>query len=302
MRELSRNQFSTIFDAEDLATPNQPQCQIEKLQPSYDSEVLGEKSWQKVSQTFVRQGNTLQKISHHPQIPQLLAFFECDRHFYLVREFIKGRTLAQKIEQSLIEEAEAIDWLQDILGILDFIHQAGIIHLNIQPSSLIEQYDGKRLLTNFSSVKNAVLFDHQSLETIANRDFVSPEQLEGKQNFNTDIYALGKTIIYALTGKVGNAIESNLSSDERLPITANIRPELAELLNKMVAENSAQRYESAAKVLEELDFGKQVVTLPPPMFADFRYPITDLNSKGKSQKRNSARELFKKPQKLIWLL
>jgi len=302
VRELSRDDFSTIFDAEDLAKPNQPQCQVEKLQPSYDSEVLGAKSWQRVSQAFVRQGTIFQNISQHPQIPQLLAFFECDRSFYLVREFIKGQTLAQKLERSAIAEASAINWLQDILSILDFIHQAGITHLNIQPSSLIEQYDGKKFLTNFSSVRDTVLFDKSTAKNIPNMAFMPPEQIEGITDFSTDIYALGKTIIYALNGKKNEVIESNSSSSQQFLVPTNIKPELTDILKKMVEEHSAKRYQSAAEVLNELDFSKQVVTLPPPMLADFKQPTIGVNRNLGFSERKTAKNKSIDTQKIIWLL
>ena len=306
IRELSQDDFSTVFDAEDLATPNQLQCKIEKLQPSYDSEVLGKKSWQRVSQAFIHQGNIFQSISQHPQIPQLLAFFECDRHFYLVREFIKGQTLAQKLEHSSIEEGAAINWLQDILGILDFIHQAGITHLNIQPSSLIEQYDGKKFLTNFSSVRDTVLFDKSTAKNLPNTNyFVPPEQTEGITDFSTDIYALGKTIIYALNSNNINIFDFNLPENEQPLILDNIRTELADILKKMVDENPAKRYQSAAEVLNVLDFSKPVVTLPPPMFANFQQPIERVNSnrlKSIASRRNTIAGKSRSKQKMIWLL
>ncbi len=302
VRELSQDDFSTIFDAEDLATPEQPECQIEQLQPSYDSEVLGAKSWQRVSQAFVRQGNIFQNISQHPQIPQLLAFFECDRSFYLVREYIKGQTLSQKLELSLIDETSAIDWLKDILGILDFIHQAGITHLNIQPSSIIEQYDNKKFLTNFSTVKDTILFDKSTVKSPPNTEFMPPEQTEGITDFSTDIYALGKTIIYALNGKKNKPAEVSSLSKEQLITSTNIRAELADILKKMVEERSDRRYQSAAEVLNELDFGKQVVTLPPPMFANFQQPIASTASDRytSGQKTNKSKSANK--HKFIWLL
>lgn len=283
IKELSHDDFSRVYLAEDLQQINKAKCQIERLQPQYDSEVLGVQSWQNVLQAFFDQGNVLKNISQHPRIPQLLAYFECEREFYLVREFINGVSLEQKLERldsvegsrSLIKEPEAINWLKEILEVLDFIHQAGIAHLNIQPSSLIQHQDGRKFLTNFSGIKNAVLFGNQLSKSIANQDFASPEQLQGKLDFTTDIYGLGKTIIYALTGNNTDFFESELLksedngnlSDLSSLSTAKIRPELADILNKMVDENPGERYQNVADVLAELDFNHNIVTLPPPFFS-----------------------------------
>jgi serine/threonine-protein kinase len=275
LQELSQDDFSTVYVAEDLGQTGKPKCQIERLQPRYDSEILGTKSWQKVLQAFVAEGNVLKNISQHPQIPQLLAFFECDRHFYLVQEFIQGESLAQKLTNSVINEAEAIEWLQEILGILEFIHQAGVIHLNIQPASLFQEQAGKKFLTNFASIKNAVVFNKQFTQTVTNLDFAPLEQQRGKPDFSSDIYALGKTIIYALTGQISEFIQVKSLNSETAQTalkiqkiaTASIRPKLADILNKMVGERPSQRYQSASEVLAELDFEHQnVVILPPPFF------------------------------------
>ena len=285
IRQLIKNDFSSVFIAEDLKHPSRLQCQIERLQPRYDSEILGNRSWHNILQAFVTQGNIIKNISQHPQIPQLLAFFESDREFYLVREFIDGESLEQELANSLIDEAQAVSWLREILGVLDFVHQANILHLNIQPSSLIQHRNGQKFLTNFSSVKNAVFFDRNLFSTIGNDDFYPIEQQEGNPDFNADIYALGKTIIYALTGEITNYIkakslesftESNsLNQNE---VVAGIKPELADILNKMVSDRSGKRYQSAAEILKELDFEQSVITLPPPVFTNFNLPSKNLDS------------------------
>ncbi|MDJ0595806.1 MAG: PsbP-related protein [Pleurocapsa sp. MO_226.B13] len=311
IEELSHDDFSTIFSAEDLEPPARSQCQIERIQPQYDSEVLGAKSWQKVLQTFISQGKLLKNISQHPQIPRLLAFFECDREFYLVREAIVGQSLEERLKHSLLSEAEAIEWLQEILGVLDFIHQANINHLNIQPSSLIEQQDGKKFLTNFSTIKNAILLNNQTTNTIiANDNFFPLEQQAGKPTSSTDIYALGKTIIYALTGKIGDRIQSqpspssqkSESSETSNFSVAKIGPELAKILNKMVDEHPKRRYQSATEVLDDLDFSQKVITLPPPMFGNFQPSVNTANRVENYADIKVTRNDAKTKQKLIWSL
>ncbi len=276
VQELSQDDFSTIYLAEDLDQNNKAQCKIERLQPQYDNEVLGAQSWKKVLQTFLTQANLLKNISQHPQIPQLLAFFECDREFYIVYEQIKGKSLEQKLKNKLIDEAEAVVWLQEIVGILELTHKAGIAHFNIQPSSLVQHQDGRKFLINFAAIKTAVLSSDKPLKTLINTNF-NPSNYQEKSDFNIDIYALGKTIIYALTGNITDFIYSKstdliepakVGSSNNLS-TANIRAELADILNKMVSDVRDQRYQSATEILAELDFNHNVhnvITLPPPFF------------------------------------
>lgn len=307
VQQITQNDWSTSYLAEDLAPSNPKQCQIEQLQPQYEQEILGTQSWQKVLQTFVAHGDVLMKVSQHPQIPQLLAFFECDREFYLVREYIQGITLEQKLNDALINEAEALSWLREILGVLESIHQLGVAHLNIQPSSLIEHVDGQKFLTNFAAIKNVILFEHKNSKQVLNPDF-SPQTQPAKSDFSSDIHALGKTIIYALTGILSESIQakSNLVISHNLTNLnpspkANIRPELARILNKMVGKTSGDYYQSATEVLNELDFKQNVVTFPPPFADGFRLPqkSSSIKSTGKTRKRISPP---KSVRGIIWFL
>ena len=304
IQELNEDDFSTVYVAEDIDENNE-QCYVEQLQPYYDNEVLGDRSWQKVLQTFVERSAVLKNLSQHPQIPQLLDFFECDREFYLVREYIQGESLAQKIKRSRITEAEAINWLQEILGILEFVHQAKITHLNIQPSSSIEYRDGRKFLTDFATVKNAISRSSNSSPIIINSDFAAPELKLGRPEYSSDIYALGKTIIYALTGQL-KPVQTQSFAAKTLNSTEsnnfnNVSPELANVLNKMISERVSDRYQTTAEVLADLDFDRDVVTFPTPVFDEFGFGSTNPRPRRNKHNRTSTSR-FKFGRKITWLL
>ena len=304
IRELNEDDFSTVYLAEDIDESNE-QCYIEQLEPHYDNEVLGDRSWQKVLQTFVERSIILKNLSQHPQIPQLLDFFECDREFYLVREYIQGESLAQKLKRTLITEAEAINWLQEILGILEFVHQAKIAHLNIQPSSAIEYRDGRKFLTDFATVKNAISSSSNLSPIIINSDFAAPELKLGRPEYSSDIYALGKTVIYALTGRLERVQTSfatkALKPTESNNFRSNISPELANVLNKMIGEQVGDRYQTTAEVLADLDFVQNVVTFPPPVFDEFGFG-SRANSRASNLRDRISTSRFKFGRKITWSL
>lgn len=277
IQELERDEFSAVYLAKDLERLERSPCQIEQLQPQYDREVLGERSWQKVRQNSIERANLLYEVSQHPQIPQLFTFFECNREFYLVREHIEGETLAQRLTHSLISEAEAVSWLREILKILEYVHQAGEVHLNIQPSSAIQQQNGTKFLINFASIKNAIREDRW---WFANADFAPPRQYP--LDSSSDLYALGKTIIYALTGRTADSIQANstqLKPDDGA--VADIKPELANVLNKLVGARAAVRYQSASQALKELDLEQDAIALPPPFFGTDYFPNPAISDKNK---------------------
>ena len=303
VRQLSSHGWRTIYLAEDLADERRRQRHVEQIQPYYEQEILGRQSWQKVCQEFLVRGNLLQKASQHPQVPQLLAFFECDREFYLVREIVEGTTLEQKLKEALLSESEAIAWLQSLLRILEFVHKSGVAHLNLQPASAIELTDGSKWLTDFAPLKNLSPVPNSDSPTAFHADFASLQDRPGLE-LSADIYALGKTIIYALTGELTNSIQSkSLSEVKSQQLTnlnnspsADIRPELARILNKMVAE--PENYRSVTEVLKELDFQSQVVTFPPPFINSTNFPQ---RSKAKVRNRRQTKGTgSSKSSKVIW--
>ena len=312
---LSQDDFRQVYLAEDRSQPSKVQYIIERLQPSYDSEVLGSGSWQKVLQAFVAQGQVLQKISQHPQIPRLWDFFECDREFYLVHEYIEGSSLEQKLDRRLIDEGEALVWLREIARILEFSHKLGVAHLNIQPSSLIQHQDGRKFLSNFAVFKNSVLLNSQKSPNTIDAT-LPPSETSAEVDYIADIQALGKTIIFALTGNFESSIQAkspdikeyqkpeNLASSN----SANIRPELANVLNKMVGEDPDNCYHYVADVLADLDFEQNVITLPPPIF-NRSYSSLRSSTRAKNKYNNQintadlkSKYIDKYIEKIVWLL
>ena len=277
VQELRDEGSCTIYLAEDRKAFGNSQCKIERLQPQYDREIVGSQSWQNLQKLFNSKAIAFSKLSNHPQIPQLLDYFEEEREFYLVKEYIDGETLEQKTKNRLLDESEALIWLQDALLILDFIHQQSIIHLNIKPSSLLKKrQDGQIILTNFAWIRQGVLSVNKNSRQFNDNDeiernFIAIEQQENKPDFTSDIYALGRTIIYALTGNFSDLIDPK--SLEKIPINSaekgefpekKISNQLISILNNMVCERSQDRYQSATEVLAELDRQQNVVTFPPP--------------------------------------
>jgi eukaryotic-like serine/threonine-protein kinase len=216
--------------------------------------VSGDRS---VQNRFNREAAILASLSKHQQIPELLAYFEEDRYFYLVYEYIEGEPLTNKvITGTPWQENQIKFFLQDILPVLHFIHQHGVIHRNINPDSLIQRSDNKISLIDFATVKKIDNNSSISANTFSEgvRGYVSSEQLMGIPTLTSDIYAVGKIAIHAATGihpcqlkinrNTGNTIWRNYSQ---------VRDRLADIIDKMAYNYFPQRYQSATEVLKDLD-------------------------------------------------
>lgn len=262
LTELAAGGFGATYIAEDQKRPNNPKCVVKRLSPrSNNPKVI-----QYARARFPREAATLEKLGQHPQIPQLLAYFEENDEFYLVLEYIEGKSLEEELRLSSylaqpLPERLVVAMLVDLLGILDFVHSQGVIHRDIKPSNIMRrQRDAQLVLIDFGAVKE---FDHleadeelsQFTVAIGTDGFMAPEQAIGKPRPSSDIYAAGIIGIQALTGI--SAIElknrrNGTTTDLQWRETAKVSQTLANILDRMVAYDYANRYHSAQQALADL--------------------------------------------------
>ena len=210
---------------------------------------------------FPREAEALEKLGKHEQIPQLLAYFEEREQFYLVQEFIDGHSLEDELlPNKPLSETEVIDILQQLLSVLEFVHSHSVIHRDIKPNNIIRRHsDNKLVLIDFGAVKE---ISTQLLSTegstrftvaIGTQGYAPHEQCAGRPRPNSDIYALGVTAIRALTGLPPNQLLQDVRTGDILwTHKAQVSPELAEIVSKMVRYDLNQRYQSASEVREDL--------------------------------------------------
>lgn len=89
VKVLAHGGFSQTYVAEDIHRPGNPQCVVKHLLPN----LANSKFLQNARRLFQAEAEILEKLGDYDRIPRLLAYFEEDREFYLVQEFIPGHTL-----------------------------------------------------------------------------------------------------------------------------------------------------------------------------------------------------------------
>ena len=221
------------------------------LPPSKDSTLL--KISYNVLETEVEPLDNL--AQKDDRIKNLITFFEKDKNFYLVREYIVGKTLNKEIYPGkTLSSEQTINLLLEVVEILAFIHSYGIIHRNLKPANIIRrESDGKLILTDFGAPQEAVS------NVVRCSEYMPMEQIHGNPQFNSDIYTLGIIAIEALTGKSVNQISAqkkrkNTSAEKIIwhPRSYRVNPKLAKIIDKMVHLNYQKRYQSAKEVLNDL--------------------------------------------------
>lgn len=254
VKELGSGGFSTTYLALDTASEGNTKYVVKQLQPRLNSPSI----WENAKERFATEATVLQWLGSHPQIPQLLAHFEENKQFYLVQEFIEGEEFEQEINRKTLTERELLHFLCDTLEVLEFVHRQGVIHRDIKPSNLIRrEVDRKIVLIDFGAVKEIGTFmldsGYEQTQVIGTPGYMSPEQHHGRPVYSSDIYALGKTALFALTGRSPLEWEqTNIDNPVAWHDAVSISPKLKAIINKMIHPQSLERYGSAAEVLEDL--------------------------------------------------
>ncbi|MBD2777715.1 serine/threonine-protein kinase [Iningainema tapete] len=264
---LGRGGFGAAFLARDRYTPGMRYCVVKQFQPAGD---LSPTQMQLAQDLFEREAVVLEDIGHqHEQIPDLFAFFPVivpslqggiqDQFFYLVQEYIDGQNLEEELAQKgKFSESEAMFVLQEILKILKFVHDQGIIHRDIKPSNIMRHRNGKLYLLDFGAVKQVASSPPGATASstgIFSLGFAPPEQMAGSQVFpSTDLYALAVTIVMLLTGQQEIAhLFDAYSNQWKWRQYVNVNPHVADVLDKMLLPAAAARYQSAQEVLDALN-------------------------------------------------
>jgi serine/threonine-protein kinase len=277
--------FGRTYVARDMRRPGSPICVVKQLKPASDDPTF----IREARRLFNTEAETLEKLGKHDRIPQLLAYFEQENQFFLVQEFIEGKSLYEEMkppqpetsaepedapkgnnissapqQDRQLSEPEVLAILQDALHVLEFVHTEGVIHRDIKPENLIRRKnDGKLVLIDFGAVK-ALQEPGSKLETtnsgesrftvtIGTPGYMPSEQCAGRPNFSSDIYAVGMLAIKALTGFSPTDLPTDPDTGELVwRDRTKVSNGLAMVLTRMVRYHYNQRYQSVKEVQQAL--------------------------------------------------
>ena len=256
---LGAGGFGETFLAADTYLPSRRPCVIKQLKPVANDLQL----YQIIQDRFQREAATLEALSAgSDQIPKLYAYFSENGQFYLIQEWIEGETLTRKVaSEGALSEASVWKILVSLLKVLHYVHSKGIIYRDIKPDNIIlRQPDCQPVMIDFGAVKEtmatAIAAEGKSIYTmvLGTPGFMAPEQAVGRPIYASDIYSLGMTAIYLLTGKLPQELEIDPHTERVVwqQYATNVSPSLAAVLNKAVEYQPRDRYSTAIKMLNDL--------------------------------------------------
>ena len=280
LQMLGSGGFGNTFLAEDTYMPSARRCVIKQLKPvTHDPQ-----AYKLVQERFQREAAVLEELGEgNTQIPRLYAYFQEAGQFYLVQEYIEGDTLTKRVEQrGRLAENEVKQILVSLLPVLDYVHSRRMIHRDIKPDNIImRKQDGLPVLIDFGAVKeamNTVVNSSNSAPSIVigTSGFMPAEQAGGRPTFASDLYSLGMTAVFLLTGKMPQELQTDARTGELLwrQYAPNINSNLAMVIDRTIRFNVGDRFVSAKDMLNALqsagtpsDVATQVVSpggLPHP--------------------------------------
>lgn len=222
-RALKSGAMGSVLEAVDERT-GEP-CAVKEMHPGRDEEYSRRR--------FLEEGRHLAALDH-PGIPRFRdAFVEGSRH-YLVMDLVPGRNLLEEMQErgGPLDPEEVTKAALEALDVLEYLHGRGLVHRDVKPANLVRHE--RLFLVDFGL---AVEASGLARTKIGTPGYCPPEQMEGRAEPRSDLYALGATLYHLLSGGV-----------PRLPYRPlkEVPPGLAEAVATALSLRPADRFADAA--------------------------------------------------------
>ncbi len=298
LKLIGQGGFGKTFQAIDEDKPSKPYCVIKQFFPS----AQGTGTLQKAAELFKEEAIRLDSLGRYPQIPELYAYFTAnDGRQYLVQEYIEGQNLEQELkEEGVFNEAKIKHLLSEILPILEFIHSKQVIHRDIKPENIIRRKsDNKLILVDFGAAKFVSPLNRSMTGTIiGSAEYIAPEQGNGKAVNASDLYSLGVTCLYLLTGISPFDLFDGGEHEwvwRQWLVDNPVSNDSGNILDKLIEFGTKKRYQSASEVLQALQIKTSVsipqTTIQKPVNPVISVPRTPPSIQLKSAKGIDYRKL-----------
>ncbi|MHC5024468.1 MAG: serine/threonine-protein kinase [Planctomycetota bacterium] len=277
-RKLGSGAMATVFLARQLSLDRLVAIKVLPKKFSANTKFI---------ERFYKEGRAAAQLNH-PNIVSAYDVGQAGDHHYFVMEFVDGETLHERIvREKRVAENEAIDVIRQVALALQHAHERGFIHRDIKPKNIMLTKKGRVKLADLGLAR--AVSDKEAAKAEAGRAYgtpyyISPEQIRGEMKIGpaADIYGLGATFYHMVTGRVpyegknpSAVMHKHLKSELKPPDHRNPRlsPGCAQVIEKMLAKRQADRYHTAADLLEDLEL---IARGEAPHFARGELPASDL--------------------------
>ncbi len=276
---LGKGGMSSVFLAEHTVMKRFCALKVLPAKRVHDASYLGR---------FHREAQAVAALDH----PNIVRAYDVDMaadagvdiHF-LAMEFVKGKSLLELVqEKGPVPIADAAEYVRQSAHGLDHAHQAGLVHRDVKPGNLLVTPTGVikvldlGLARFFDDGDHSLTVQHDE-KVLGTADYISPEQAidSHKVDCRTDIYSLGCTLYYLLSGhppfNSGSLAQRLMAHQTKpAPSISNERPDmpagLQAIMEKMMAKKADDRYQTAQDVADAIaNWQKPPATQAAPVAA-----------------------------------
>lgn len=225
-----------------------------------------EQVFEKYRQAFVREAKMLATL-HHPNIVEVLDVFDENNTSYMVMTFVKGKSLQQIVEtRGKLPYPETVNYIAQITNAVGYIHDHHILHRDIKPDNIMITADFKAILIDFGSAREFEQDKTQVHTSMLTHGYAPTEQYtaNSRKGSYTDIYAIGATFYFVLTGQV--PMESAARLTEQMPSPKDLVPEIPEEANRTILKAMQLKAENRHQTVHE--FMDDIRNVKPSVLVD----------------------------------
>ncbi len=227
----------------------------------------------KLNPKIEKEARILKLLSGHAGVPEAHEVIEVKQKSVLIQEFVEGKTLFKVMEREL-EEKEVESVVIQLINVVAYAHDFGIIHRDIKPGNVMIRPDGTIKLLDFGAAKELKEKDISGTVT-GSRPYMSPDQIMGKSQRRSDVWALGVVMYILYTGMFPfyHEVEKILMDMIlELPVppprkhNKDLNPEIEQIILKCLQKNPEERYPDARALKEAIkadfpDYGHKILPL-----------------------------------------
>ena len=227
---------------------------------------ISDEIFEKYRQAFVREAKTLATL-HHQNIVEVIDVFDENETSYMVMAFIEGRSLQSIVEKNgPLSCPDAINYMAQITNAVGYIHERHILHRDIKPDNIMITADYKAILIDFGSAREFQQDKTQAHTSMLTHGYAPTEQYtaNSRKGSYTDIYAIGATLYFILTGQV--PIEAAARLTEKMPEPKELNPDIPEEINRTILKAMQLKAENRHQTVQE--FMDDLLNVKPSELVD----------------------------------
>ena len=250
--QLGQGGMGTVYMANDLRLHNRP-CVVKKLRDDF----YREEDKLKAVGFFKREAGVLSQLQHQ-NIVHILDYFEEQNDYFLVMEYVDGRDLHNILQErgEPFPEQQVLDWARQICEVLEYLHDHDppVIYRDLKPSNIMLDVKGHVKLVDFGIARP--FEDSGDNTNVVSAGYSPPEQYWGAADSRSDIYALGATMYFLLTGQ--EPLSLHVSSPAKA--ISSVSALTDSLVRQATAQDADQRFQSASEFKQALSIPMQAET------------------------------------------